>query len=191
MGSAIDLHKRKQHHLYSLRKNSHENPRLQNHFNKYGEDDLLFFVVEYCTKDNLILREQFYLDSLRPYFNICLIAGSSLGRKHSKEAKQKVSEANSGRKHTDESKKHMKDGRKVWAHSPETKRKMSEAAKGKPKSEEGKRKMRLAKLGKTMSIESSRKKSEAMKGRLHSPEHNSKVSIAITEWWRKRKEQKN
>jgi hypothetical protein len=43
---------------------------------------LCFEIVEIVeNKENLIKREQYYIDSINPFFNICMIAGSSLGRK--------------------------------------------------------------------------------------------------------------
>ena len=38
-------------------------------------------------------REQYYLDLLKPKYNILKTAGSSLGYPHSEEAKKKISEA--------------------------------------------------------------------------------------------------
>lgn len=40
-----------------LRGNRHFNAFLQNHYNKHGEDDLYFSVVELCSDDKLIERE--------------------------------------------------------------------------------------------------------------------------------------
>jgi group I intron endonuclease len=70
VGSSKDFASRKNGHLHFLRHGSHQNKRLQEHFNQYGEGDLLFLEIEVaenegCLKD----REQFYIDSLRPYFN--------------------------------------------------------------------------------------------------------------------------
>ena len=39
-------------------------------------------------------REQYYLDCLKPEYNILKIAGSSLGFKHSEETKVKIKEKN-------------------------------------------------------------------------------------------------
>lgn len=55
--------KRWNHHINSLRRNSHKNEHLQHAFNKYGEDSFVFEVVETCNKDMCLLREQIYLDS--------------------------------------------------------------------------------------------------------------------------------
>lgn len=43
-------------------------------------------ILEFCPKDSLIEREQFYLDKLQPEYNILKIAYSSLGYKHTIES---------------------------------------------------------------------------------------------------------
>jgi group I intron endonuclease len=40
-------------------------------------------ILEHCAKEDVTLREQFYLDTLKPTYNILKLAGSSLGFKHS------------------------------------------------------------------------------------------------------------
>jgi group I intron endonuclease len=66
-------------HRSDLNKNKHHSVKLQNHHNKYGLSDLVFSVVERCSKEVLIEREQHYIDELDPYFNICKVAGSVIG----------------------------------------------------------------------------------------------------------------
>lgn len=90
IGSAINIQNRWWIHLFQLRKNKHHNPKLQRHFNKYGESDLRFSILLECPKEHLLAREQDFIDSLNPWFNICLIAGSCLGHKASEETKQKL-----------------------------------------------------------------------------------------------------
>lgn len=90
IGSASRYNDRKGRHLKDLRLNKHPNKKLQNHFNKYGEGDLLFKLIEPCFQYLLVAREQYYIDRLRPWFNICKTAGSSLGRKASEETKKKM-----------------------------------------------------------------------------------------------------
>ena len=91
IGSAKDTIERWWLHLSALRKNIHHSGKLQNHYNKYGEADLTFEVMFVCPLEELILREQEMLDQHMPYFNICKIAGSSLGLKRSQETKDKIS----------------------------------------------------------------------------------------------------
>ena len=89
IGSAVNLNRRKKEHWDGLKQGIHHSILLQRHVNKYGIDDLQFSVIEYCRKEKLIEREQHYLDSLNPKFNICKVAGSCLGIKRSEESKQK------------------------------------------------------------------------------------------------------
>lgn len=50
---------------------------------KDGYSKFNFEILEYCNKNSLLNREQYYLDTLKPEYNICKIAGSMLGFKHS------------------------------------------------------------------------------------------------------------
>ena len=96
VGSAIDIYLRWLGHIEELRKNKHHNPKLQCHYNKYGESDLQFSILLGCEKEDLLKYEQFFIDSLNPWFNIQKVAGSPLGKKMSDEEKRKHSEAMKG-----------------------------------------------------------------------------------------------
>lgn len=48
-------------------------------------------ILEYCSIDKLIEREQFYIDVLAPKYNILAAAKSSLGYKHSYDSLKKMS----------------------------------------------------------------------------------------------------
>lgn len=74
IGSAQNFKDRIYKHEYKLRKNNHANKHLQNLYNKYGESSLLFEIVEISTKENLLTREQFYLDSVENLINQTLFA---------------------------------------------------------------------------------------------------------------------
>lgn len=50
---------------------------------KYGYSAFRLEILEYCDIGLLIEREQYYLNLLKPEYNILTIAGSSLGFKHS------------------------------------------------------------------------------------------------------------
>lgn len=52
IGSATIFRKRWDLHLNELRKNKHKNPYLQNVYNKYGEINFQFIILEYCEKQN-------------------------------------------------------------------------------------------------------------------------------------------
>lgn len=79
IGSSKDLYKRWREHLYNLRKNKHINIHLQRSFNKYGEDSFNFEVVELCDISSILVREQFYIDTLSACDNGFNISKKSLG----------------------------------------------------------------------------------------------------------------
>lgn len=114
IGSASWYSKRKDKHLWGLRRNTHANKYLQNAFNKYGEENFEFSIVEQCNKENLIEREQFWLDITNCYdrrigFNILKIAESSLGRKMPKSGKIKIGNFWRGKKFSEQRIKELKE----------------------------------------------------------------------------------
>jgi len=61
VGQSSDLRMRWIHHRWFLKNNKHHNRHLQAAWNKYGEDAFEFFILEYCHKDILDEREQYYI----------------------------------------------------------------------------------------------------------------------------------
>lgn len=130
IGSAVRVRHRINCHKSELRTREHKNSKLQNAWNKYGELDFSFHVLEYCDKDKLIECEQIYLDLLKPELNILLIANSSFGYKHTEEAKAKM---------------RISSMNKIILDA--TRQKMANSLKGKPKSKEHALKIKLSKTG--------------------------------------------
>jgi group I intron endonuclease len=56
----------------------------------YGHDSFNLEILEYCDKKSVINREQYYINLLKPEYNILRIAGSTLGHKHSPETLLKL-----------------------------------------------------------------------------------------------------
>lgn len=162
IGSAVNLSGRKSVHFNALKNNKHHSNYLQKSFNKYGESYFIFTVIEYCNKDQLILKEQYYIDLYKPEYNINPIAGSSLGRKHTNITREKIRQKSINRKFdnaTIEKIRESSRGRtpfKGKTHSVETKLKISQALllnnpfKGKSHSEETKIKLSKARLNKNI-----------------------------------------
>lgn len=110
-------------HRSRLRHQSHSNPFLQKAWNKYGEENFTFEIIECCERDALLKREQHHLDTKRPFrgtgYNISQIAGggdifSSLSEKEQKEFREKSSHFGKengmfGQEHTDETKQKLKN----------------------------------------------------------------------------------
>lgn len=92
IGSTKNLNSRKHSHFFHLKTNKHHNPHLQASYNKYGFSAFIFNILEICDLNNLILREQYYVDKLKPEYNIRLKCKSSLGLKWKEDSKKKASE---------------------------------------------------------------------------------------------------
>jgi len=79
IGSASNLRQRWYNHRNALGTNRHINQHLQRAWNKYGADAFEFIIVELCAKNKLLEREQFYIDSETPAYNISKVASSPSG----------------------------------------------------------------------------------------------------------------
>lgn len=98
------------------------------------------YILEYTNSESLIACEQKWIDFLDPEYNTNPIAGSSKGYKHTDEALEKMRELALGRTHSNEVKNLMSENRKGInnpfygkKHSPETIDKFKEIASNREK----------------------------------------------------------
>jgi group I intron endonuclease len=111
--------------MCELRKNKHSNEHLAKSFNKYGEDNFEFLILEECKKEELNEKEEKWIDSFprKSLYNINFyitnLRGERnpfFGKKHKSESKKKMSSwkkknfiaennPNFGKKWTEEQKK--------------------------------------------------------------------------------------
>jgi len=104
IGSSINLTNRLKQY-YGKRLTSLKNVSLiYQAILKYGHINFTLEILEYCNKQESIKREQYYLDLLKPEYNILAIAGSPLGRKLSLETRIKLSKSKLGTNHSEETK---------------------------------------------------------------------------------------
>lgn len=151
VGSAVNFRRRRNCHRTRLNKGVHHCPGLQNAFNKYGPEALKFEVVEFVSRENLLAREQYYLDLLWPkLYNCARVAGSSMGVKVTEAARKKISAALIGVKK-----------------SPEARARMSAAQKGKKLSARTRSKISQVQLGRKQSKETAAKRAKALRGSVH------------------------
>lgn len=122
VGSARMLPLRLRQHRNRLRAGIHNNRHLQSSWAKHGEASFIFKPLIVCRAEDLLFFEQRSIDLLKPAFNICPTAGSTLGRVHSDETKRKIAA--------------RKIGIKMPPRSEEYRTKLSEAQKGRGKSPE-------------------------------------------------------
>jgi group I intron endonuclease len=114
---------------------------LYSSFKKHGVENHTFEVVLDCTTEELLDKEQMYLNFFKPELNINPIAGrppSRKGKRNSEETKKKMSAAKKGKLASEESKLKMSVAQKGRTVTEETRAKISATLKGKPLSEEHK-----------------------------------------------------
>lgn len=92
VGSSFDIAKRWEEHTTQLKENKHHNYRLQNLFDKYGLECLIFEIIEEYTdikRQDLYLIEESYISLLKPQLNIRKTTGKKEETNKSKTKKSK------------------------------------------------------------------------------------------------------
>lgn len=168
VGSTNNINKRWIEHKSFLKNNKHPNPHLQASWNKYGEENLIFEIIEEIEnsiKELLCEREQYWNDfydssNREKGYNLRKIVESNLGVIFSEDHNKKISESHMGHKNHFFGKHH----------SPETKKKLSESKIGE----------KNPNYGKSPSEETRKKQSDIKKGKTLSDDHKKKLSESLT-----------
>ena len=96
IGQSYNMYIRKYRHLSELSRNIHKNKFLQNSYNKYGKKSFIIIPIIYCENWELNKYEQFFINNIKPKFNMVLtVTDSRLGFKASEETKRKMSKIQS------------------------------------------------------------------------------------------------
>jgi group I intron endonuclease len=61
IGQSIDVHSRWGYHIRALNNGTHYNDHLQRAWNKYGQDNFVFSVIERCSELDLDNKEMYYI----------------------------------------------------------------------------------------------------------------------------------
>ena len=101
IGSSINIPRRWRSHKRKLEKGVHHAIKLQNHYDKYGIEDLVFNIIEDgVLQEDLISKEQYWMNTIQPYFNSSLTAEPGcLGYHHTEEMKGHLREVHKGKKY--------------------------------------------------------------------------------------------
>ena len=86
---------------------------MQRSYNKYGITSFIYEVLIYCSIEELVSLEQYFLDFYQPEYNARKIAESNRGIKRSEEFKKRVSEVKLGITRTEDEKRKMSEGNKA------------------------------------------------------------------------------
>jgi group I intron endonuclease len=89
VGSSVDIGKRWKTHINCLNLGKHHAHHLEAAWVKYRSENFVFEIIEYCDKSQLIEREQYYIDTLKPEYNTSPTAGNRLGMKEQLETRKR------------------------------------------------------------------------------------------------------
>lgn len=91
IGSSVNLYSRLHEHLHNLKYNKSYNQHLQNAWNKYGKSAFDFSILEFCDENVRFDREQYYINTLKPEYNLALQVVANFGHSPSQECRNKIS----------------------------------------------------------------------------------------------------
>ncbi len=111
IGSTISFNNRFGVHKYMLNKNCHHSPYLQHAVNKYGLDNFKFSILATCPSEYRIKLEQWFIDNLKPEYNIQKVAGVTTP-KWTDERKAQYSQRMTGKLLSDYHLQRLKDAAK-------------------------------------------------------------------------------
>jgi group I intron endonuclease len=133
IGYSNNICRRKKEHIYCLNKGTHNNRHFQFAWNKYGEENFIFYVLEECELELLKERETYYIKIYRE-LNQCynLNDGGNGSYNISDETRLLLSYATNG-----------------VVVSEKTRMRMSEAWRNRVISEESKKRMSISRMGNT------------------------------------------
>jgi len=175
-------------HKNDLKNKRHHSHILQRAFNKYGEENFKFDILGYYPPCFVLKAEQHFIDTLKPEYNICKVAGSLLGTKRSETTKQKMSsikkelhsDPSYGKRSSERLKKYYSDPKNRQANSerqkkiyscPEKRERLRQASLKYALSEEGREAKRLRGIAQFSSQEAREKnRQEALRYYSEHPE---------------------
>ena len=188
IGSSSRLKKREREHFGRLKNNNHCNSHLQSAYNKYGEDSFVFIVVEKVPQKKLVEAEQRHIDlydfsadlyNQAPFAN-CPMAGKN----HTPQSIEKMRRSMphspmKGRRHTKEAKRRMSNAHKGKKLSKETVEKLRRANTGRKRTKKQRENISKSKMGEMNPMYGKRGAKSALYGKTGALSHTSKPVCQI------------
>ena len=124
VGSSVNLYRRFKSYfnINYLTTSSAKTMLINKALAKYGYSNFNLYILEYCKKLDVLVREQYFINIIQPEYNILKTAGSVLGFKHKLETRLKISAIKKGLKHTEDTK--AKISKNTYVRTEEIKEKL-------------------------------------------------------------------
>lgn len=193
VGSSISIERRWREHRRLMKSGTHPSKHLMHAYRLYGPREFEFRVLEECDVSMeaiRIERENHWIQTLNPCFNVAPVAGSVLGLRRSKEVRARMSAAQKGRvsplrgvPRPDHVRAAISASKKGRVMSPESIAKMAESLRGKVGPNKGKHlsaevraKISASKTGIPRDPEAVRKTAESLRGKTRSIAQRMRIS---------------
>lgn len=139
VGQSVDISKRWSRHRCELRDNKHCNLHLQFSWNKHGEENFRFYILQECSESDLDVLESYYIDifnTLDNNFGYNKESGGHFLKRLSEETKEKIRAAHLNKPLSEEHKVKIGQASKGHTLSVESRKLISEKLTGLQRSEE-------------------------------------------------------
>lgn len=181
IGMSVDLKATKNSYFNKLRGGICSNFELQEDFDRFGEAEFEFDVLEYCSKEELYKKRRFYLEFYRTHKDVY---GRRKGIRHqSAETKKKISSANRGSKRNEEERMRMSLACRGRKHTEVVRKKIGAASLGRTKSKKVRQKISETLKGQEFTEERKQKISKSLRGIIYSAEHMQKFHEGTKRFW--------
>jgi group I intron endonuclease len=197
--TAQPFKKRWNEHKQRLKKGNHPNLHLIRAWQKYGADAFEFRVLEACDlsiEATRVERENYWIQTLNPEFNMAPVAGSVLGIKRREETKQLLRDLNlqhwkenprpTGYVRSKEIAEAISKGRTGIKFTPEHIENLSQSLKGRDSprkgvllSDETKSKISASRTGIARKPEDSLRAAKSNRGKTRTDEQKQRISLAV------------
>lgn len=107
IGQSVNIKERWYHHKRRLRNGNHYNNHLQSSWNKYGEENFLFYIIEECSEYELDAKEEYHISKYNSLeFGYNQRPGGNTSNM-TKEQKTKIGLSNKNKIRSSEFKEHL------------------------------------------------------------------------------------
>jgi len=124
----VSFEERWRHHKRGVKINKHHSQKLQRAWNKYGADNFVFEVLATCPREYCIRLEQWFLDNLKPEYNISPTASSCYGIKKTTEQIESMRKRVKAFMASDDGKKKISEAQKKRFEREEERQKAGKAS---------------------------------------------------------------
>lgn len=181
IGQTKNKNERKHQHFCELRNNKHANKHFQNSFNKYGEDNFIYEIIEQCNISNVDNRERYWIrhfSSLNMKYGYNIEEGGCQTKNLSHFTRSKISKKAKERFRNPEERRLASERAKKRFQNPQQREWLSTINKGRVHNDDFRKKISTIHKGRKRPQTTKDAISKALSGCAKTEEHRRNISKA-------------